>query len=55
VTDARQNISLRLKTSTLDEIDKLAEVEHRETRSDMIRALILEAMNARKTARTAGR
>lgn len=52
--DRRVQVAVRLKPSSLEAIDKLAEEDQR-TRSDMIRVLLAEAVAAREKARKLGR
>lgn len=43
----REKVAIRLSPEGLAEVDRLAEVEHR-TRSDMIRVLLIEALETRR-------
>lgn len=43
----RERVGVRLSPAGLAEVDRLAEVEHR-TRSDMIRVLLIEALETRR-------
>lgn len=47
VSDVRVKVAIRLSPDGLTEVDRLAEAEHR-TRSDMIRVLLIEAVQARR-------
>jgi hypothetical protein len=43
----REKVAVRLSPAGLAEVDQYAEAEHR-TRSDMIRVLLIEALEARR-------
>lgn len=43
----REKVAVRLSAAGIEAIDTLAEIEHR-TRSDMIRVLLIEAIDARR-------
>jgi len=47
VVTPREKVAVRLSAGGLEAIDRLAEREHR-TRSDMIRVLLIEAIEARR-------
>jgi len=47
VTETREKVAVRLSPSGIAAIDKLAAAEHR-TRSDMIRVLLIEAIERRR-------
>lgn len=47
----REKVAVRLTPAGLGEVDRLAETEHR-TRSDMIRVLLIEALEARRKKAT---
>lgn len=47
MSQPREKVAVRLSPSGVAEVDRLAESEHR-TRSDMIRVLLLEAIEARR-------
>jgi metal-responsive CopG/Arc/MetJ family transcriptional regulator len=47
LSDVREKVAIRLSPDGLAEVDRLAEAEHR-TRSDMIRVLLIEAVQARR-------
>lgn len=46
----REKVAVRLSPAGIEEIDRLAQAEHR-TRSDMIRVLLIEAIEARRRRR----
>ena len=46
----REKVAVRLSSDGIAEVDRLAELEHR-TRSDMIRVLLIEAIEARRRRR----
>lgn len=47
MTEAREEVAVRLSSTLLDRIDRMAETDHR-SRSDMIRVLLFEAITARR-------
>jgi metal-responsive CopG/Arc/MetJ family transcriptional regulator len=47
MNQAREKVAVRLSPNGIAEVDRLAELEHR-TRSEMIRVLLIEALEARR-------